>query len=373
MVGFIVKNSSDKQTQGFRAYQPKVSNPKTILQANQRLALKPLNSVARALGPIIERGFEGVKYGAQSRQKFLSVNLANFNGPYVVKGEERVIPGPMVISQGSIVPVAITGFDGISGDSTPFANSDLFLGEVGRPSTLGELAAGLIANNTDIKQGDQLTFISVYGVGNSFVYRWYSFEVDTANATPVTFSQGILRPADSDWYFNVMGVVGSSRISFGQQKDTDESIVAAAVVVSREGETRPMRSSASLVINPQSNVNWFFTMGALEQALNSYGDTSSLDWPVEIPDADSPVLQKTVAVTVPASDLDTATATQFPAGLDALGYTLANSTSGVWVSSTGLLFGMNGNPISWTPEGGQLTQAKLKDGATIATKPYTER
>lgn len=373
MVGFIVKNSSDKQTQGFRAYQPKVSNPKTILQANQRLALKPLNSVARALGPIIERGFEGVKYGAQSRQKFLSVNLANFNGPYVVKGEERVIPGPMVISQGSIVPVAITGFEGISGDSTPFANSDLFLGEVGRPSTLGELAAGLIANNTDIKQGDQLTFISVYGVGNSFVYRWYSFEVDTANATPVTFSQGILRPADSDWYFNVMGVVGSSRISFGQQKDTDESIAAAAVVVSREGETRPMRSSASLVINPQSNVNWFFTMGALEQALNSYGDTTSLDWPVEIPDADSPILQKTVAVTVPVSDLDTATATQFPAGLDALGYTLANSTSGVWVNSTGLLFGMNGNPISWTPEGGQLTQAKLKDGATIATKPYTER
>lgn len=373
MVGFIVKNSSDKQTQGFRAYQPKVSNPKTILQANQRLALKPLNSVARALGPVIERGFEGVKYGAQSRQKFLSVNLANFNGPYVVKGEERVIPGPMVISQGSIVPVAITGFDGISGIATPFANTDLFLGSILNPETLGELAAALIANNTDIKQGDQLTFVSVYSVDNSFVYRWYSFEVDPLNGTAVTYTDSILRVAGTDWYFNIRGTAGHQRISYGQQKDTDESIVAAAVVVSREGDTRPMRSSASLVINPEANVNFYFSMKALEQALNSYGDTSSLDWPVEIPDADSPVLQKTVAVTVPASDLDAATATQFPAGLDALGYTLANSTSGVWVGSTGLLFGMNGNPISWTPEGGQLTQAKLKDGATIATKPYTER
>lgn len=373
MVGFIVKNSSDKQTQGFRAYQPKVSNPKTILQANQRLALKPLNSVARALGPVIERGFEGVKYGAQSRQKFLSVNLANFNGPYVVKGEERVIPGPMQISSGSIVPVSVTGFEGVAGDPTPFVNTDIFVGGLARPANLGVVAAALIANNTDIKQGDQLTFVSVYSVGDSFVYRWFSMPVDIADVTEVTYAGGINRIAGSDFYFATRSAGSSVRFDFGMQKDTDESIVAAAVIVSREGETRPMRSPASLVVNPQSNVNWFFTMGALEQALNSYGNTSSLDWPVEIPDADSPILQKTVAVTVPVSDLDAATATQFPAGLDALGYTLANSTSGVWVSSSGLLFGMNGNPISWTPEGGQLTQAKLKDGATIATKPYTER
>ena len=63
MVGYNLKDSNNKQTQGVRVYQPVVKNPKTYAQAEQRAKLSPINATYRALKPIIDRGQESKAYG----------------------------------------------------------------------------------------------------------------------------------------------------------------------------------------------------------------------------------------------------------------------------------------------------------------------
>ena len=66
-VGYSLKDSNNKQTQGIRVYQPVVRNPKTYAQAEQRMKLAPINATYRALKMIIDRGQEGLAYGNKSR------------------------------------------------------------------------------------------------------------------------------------------------------------------------------------------------------------------------------------------------------------------------------------------------------------------
>ena len=75
MVGYNLKDSNNKQTQGVRVYQPVVKNPKTYGQAEQRAKLAPINATYRALKAIIDRGQEGKAYGNKSRLAWLSAAM----------------------------------------------------------------------------------------------------------------------------------------------------------------------------------------------------------------------------------------------------------------------------------------------------------
>lgn len=278
MVGYIIRNSTDGQNQGLRAYQPNVSNPQTIQQANQRLVLKPLNNMLKQISKVVERAFEGTRYGAPSRYRFLSVNMASFAGPYLRKGVSIAVPGPVTLSEGTLIPIDVDF------PSDTVARTDLeFPSTVVDIATVGGMSSGLIAANTDVREGDQLTFVTVVRVGTfgseSYVWRTYSLIVDPDDTRGTVSGDGFMLDG---YYFQVQTYQSRQRLVVQPPIAGDEFIAAAAVIQSRDtvGTTSNQRSPSVLrVVQEVQDV--YMTADALREALASYTDTSVDDWPVQ--------------------------------------------------------------------------------------------
>lgn len=367
IVGYIIKNAASKQSQGMRAYQPNVANPKTVLQANQRLCLKPLNNFARAMAPVIERGFENVKYGTDSRREFMRINMSNFNGPYLRKGNDDAVPGPFVISKGSLVPIAVLS------DAGGFAVSDLYLGPTGTSglTTVGILSQGLIAANTDVQDGDQLTFITAWMASGQYVYRVFSLTVDSNSTVALAgYPEGSTSNRQLDnFIFSSSG--GAMKFSVGLDLGSDEVMVGAAVIQSREGSKgEHLRSDATFYVTNGVYDVWM-SQEQYEAALSSYmGDAAVVDWPVQMTAESAVILQESISVHVPVTALNSSTADHFPNGVDCLGFVMSDGTVGVWVDTSAMyLLGMNGTRISWTVSD-ETTYAGLMSTDSFPWKYY---
>ena len=374
IVGFIIKSAASKQVQGMRAYQPNVANPKTVLQANQRLCLKPLNNFARALAPVIERGFEGMKYGTESRREFMRINMSSFNGPYLRKGNDDAVPGPFLISKGSLVPITVEGMVSSSVFPSGMAKTDLFLASADTPTTVGALSSRLIECNTDIKDGDQLTFIAVVSAAGQYVYRTVSLTVDSTSTEAFeTVSSGVRRLG----IFNIVArnfgttEVPDYRLDFCiGAVAADEVMVGAAVIQSREGDSgQHLRSDAIMCVSAGIYDVWM-SQEQYEAALASYmGDTAVVDWPVQQTAASAIILQESVSVHVPATDLVGQSAENFPNGVDVMGFVMSDGTVGVWVDSENELLDMLGRRIGYVVTE-QTYYVTLASGSAIPTKLY---
>lgn len=332
-VGYILKNSNNKQTQAWRAYQSQVSNPKTVRQANQRLALKPINNFARALSPIIERGFEGVKYGAESRQKFMSLNMADFRGPFLVKGDERAVPGPFIISQGSLLPLSVSGTRGTGNAVGTLAITDLF-STGANLSAVGGFSKAIIDANSDIQEGDQLTFVFCYRIGDTFIYRYSSVVIDTS--VTVTATEGAVTWNNILFVHTRAAGDTLARLDVAwATAQSDETLVAAAVIQSRDGDTRHLRSNATMYVTPQLE-NVFMSDQAFEKAVMSYTGTGSvIDWPTE--KDGSAILNDKITYTISAADvLSAETATNWPQGVSGCaGFVTESGQRGLYVTRIG--------------------------------------
>lgn len=361
IVGYVIKSAASKQSQGMRAYQPNVANPKTVLQANQRLCLKPLNNFARAMAPVIERGFENVKYGSESRREFMRINMRSFNGPYLRKGNDDAVPGPFVISKGSLVPIAVLS------DASGFATTDLYLGPTGTSglTTVGILSQGLIAANTDVQDGDQLTFITAWMALGQYVYRVFSLTVDSTSTVVLAgYPEGSTSNRQlGNFIFSSSG--GAMKFSVGLDLGSDEVMVGAAVIQSREGaKGEHMRSDATFYVTNGVYDVWM-SQEQYEAALSSYmGDAAVVDWPVQMTAESAVILQESVSVHVPASALNSSTSDHFPNGVDVLGYVMSDGTVGVWVDTSALyLLNMNGARITWTVSDEPVTAALMGESS----------
>lgn len=376
IVGYIIKSAASKQTQGMRAYQPNVSNPKTVLQANQRLCLKPLNNFARALAPVIERGFEVVKYGNESRREFMRINMSSFNGPYLRKGNDDAVPGPFMISRGSLVPIAITGMQNLSSSSYRGVITDLYTPSgiaSGLLGTVGLLSAALKSANSDIEDGDQLTFIACLSVSNQYVYRVVSLTVDSTSTVTLSAVDGSTAYALAEGLkFALYDVAGESgrRLNFTISDDSDEVLVGAAVIQSREGSKgEHLRSDATMWVAPGVYDVWM-SQEQYEAALASYmGDAAVIDWPVEQTAESAVILQESVSVHVPATDLVGQSADNFPNGVDVMGFVMSDGTIGVWVDAQKELLDMMGRRISYVVTE-QTFYVTLATTSTIPTRIY---
>ena len=376
IVGYIIKNAASKQSQGMRAYQPNVANPKTVLQANQRLCLKPLNNMYRALSSVVDRGFENLKYGTESRREFMRINMTSFAGPYVRKGENLAVPGPVVISQGSLVPVGIIrlrdGSQNANFGGFQSAVSDIYCTDF---ATVGSMSRDIIARNTDIQDGDQLTFVAVYAYADAFVYKVSSFTLDSTS----TVATGYVQPSTGvEGSFGTVGDVkvalsaesGVGYLQFSLDTDPQGVLAACAVIQSREGEKgEHMRSDTTLFVSPGTYDVWF-SQEQYEAALASYmGDAAVIDWPVQQTAESAVILQESVSVHVPATDLVGQSAENFPNGVDVMGFVMSDGTIGVWVDGENELLDMMGRRISYVVTE-QTFYVTLASTSTIPTRIY---
>ncbi|MGD7646101.1 hypothetical protein [Ralstonia pseudosolanacearum] len=256
IVGYNLKDSNNKQTQGLRAYQPVVRNPKTARQAEQRAKMAPINATYRALKGIIDRGQEGVAYGNKSRLRFLSEAMKQFDGPWFEKGDAVTLPIKTNITRGSLQPIIIeeTTEDGLS--------TLLSVGAVEQIATVGALSTALLANNSFLKEGDQLTF--VHGkIGQIVVV---SVILDSTSTVATT---------------NFIGNGGT--LDFNPGHNIEAGLVFGAAILSREGDNgQHLRSTTALLLGGTTEDDQHYTSAAKDAAIESYmAANGNTDWPQE--------------------------------------------------------------------------------------------
>lgn len=260
MVGYNLKDSNNKQTQGVRVYQPVVKNPKTYAQAEQRAKLAPINATYRALKGIVDRGQESKAYGNKSRLAWLKQALKDFNGGWFEKGATIVSPAGCQLTKGSLVVPMPYNYDK---DEEGVTFNVTYTGEA--PATYGALSSALLATYPALKAGDQITWGVIKGGSRAINCQPESFIIDTTSTdalpTTITFSENVL----------VLHSLGPG------------SGMGGFLVLSREGDNGEHLRSNSLILFRQSTTppEWDTPEGK-EKAIRSYmGAGVSTDWPEE--------------------------------------------------------------------------------------------
>lgn len=315
-----------KMRQGMRIYQPVVTNPNTIGQLLQRVKVAPTQNLYRALKSVIDRSFQGKKYGNASRLRFLSLAMTQSQHPWLIKGNKEAVPFPTLISEGSLVPITISGITA-SNDAT-IANAaitDLGVDNGNLDGHIGGLSASLIANNTDIQEGDQIAIVFCAMYGQSFVYRVIDFLVDTSSTE--TFSSiGI----------TALGQGSVLYIGLSSALAADEHLVAAAVIQSRKSGDTWLRSTAKLAIN-RDYISHYFDISAYGEAISSYlSSDGSVDWPVvEVADATPNIISSATALLTNATKTTSLPGSlpdddNLPSSVEVLGFIARDGRAGVF-------------------------------------------
>lgn len=239
VVYYLSKNRAGRLEQTVKGYQPVVANPQSYAQALARVPIGPVQRVCSALLPLIQRGFEGTAYGEPSKSEFLSLNLRNFRGPFMTKGSVMVPPGPMIISKGSIASVAVDNID--CAVDTGYVTFKLYYTGHTTNSTKGQIAMRLLAQNTQLVVGEQLTFVIIILVNGEYQYRYESLFLDPKDTSS---PRGVL-----GWLENE-----GELIRFAAENAPNEaSIIAAACIRSQAfGESSFKRSTAILECCPKA-------------------------------------------------------------------------------------------------------------------------
>ena len=222
MVGYQIPDSNTGNTQGIRIYQPVVKNPKTSAQAEQRAKLAPINATYRALKSIIDRGNEGLPYGNKSRLAWLKQAFKAENMPWIEKGLGVNYPVGCLLSKGSLGSVSTFV------DEDQLAINVAGLAAATDVSTIAKVTAIIIGAYPFLKDGDQLTFVSVKGDGGSLQTTVVSMVLDSTS----TAANSILSALDNKL-----------------ERTNVDGMIAGAIIVSREGENgQHLRSTESLTI-----------------------------------------------------------------------------------------------------------------------------
>lgn len=224
-VGYSLKDSNNKQTQGVRVYQPVVRNPKTAAQAEQRAKLAPINATYRALKMVIDRGQEGKAYGNKSRLAWLSAVMKDFIGYYALKGETIRRPAIVAITNGSLAnPIRLI-------DSFEVFGFNFEGAPQGGYANFGAFCTALLTKKSALKEGQQVTFVALTGVGGQLQSRVRSFVIDTTSTDEMP---SWLSFTAEDCIVSM----GISPVQFG------------AIIISEEGSNGAhLRSGESLVVN----------------------------------------------------------------------------------------------------------------------------
>ena len=270
-VFYQIKNSNSLQKQGVRERNYEPANPQTANQAGQRMRMYPAQAVYGAIKSVIERSWQGVKYGQMSRQAYLKTALRESLFPSISKGDNVVVPGPYQISKGSLQEVEAT----VSAGRFTFP---LFCSQSDFDTSIADVSSSLLSSaNPFLNEGDQLTFVACHTNinGDGFYWSVCSFYINTA-ASDVTLGD-VFGKAFAASEVSVNGE-GISFVS------GDHIFMAAACVISREGDT-PLRSTARLACDyTAGDMQKYYSAESLNRAKRSYmkqESALSLDWPAD--------------------------------------------------------------------------------------------
>lgn len=311
---YLTKNRAGRYEQTVKGYQPVVANPQTYAQALARVPVGPTQRICSALLPIVQRGFEGIAYGEASKSEFLSYNLKNFRGPFMVRGSVEVPPGPMLIAKGSLQAVGITAFADAS--ELYSVTTTMKCGNISQDYTIGHLSQELLSKNVYLNAGEQITVVLVHFLNGEYNYRFFSFILDTTSQLP--FPEEYYIGGNAAGYFGISNTITSEL----------GGICAAAVVRSQPfGATSFRRSTTYLELNP--NYYLYNDEEAVQAAVASYRDGET---PEDWEDDPTPEYQQLAYLCMVDITADMVLSPTTPAitGVKCLGYVTKGGQMGIF-------------------------------------------
>lgn len=256
-VGYKVSQSNSGTNQGVRVYQPNIKNPKSAAQAEQRAKYAPIFATYRALKMIIDRGNESKPYGNASRVAWLRKAFRTSEMAWFERGTLVDYPIGCQLTQGTLRSIPF----GINGETI----------EINAPSveqvqlvpTVADLSHILMNNYPFLKLGDQVTFVTSLVPEGALQFDVLSIIIDDESPEMI------------------QGFRGSNGSIVMQ---TDDSIVSAAIILSREGaHGEHLRSTSQLYINGSQLAEYPYRPQDKEAAIASYmaSDSANADWAEE--------------------------------------------------------------------------------------------
>lgn len=338
VIGYLTKNRAGRYEQSVKAYQPVVANPQSFAQALSRVPVGPTQRICSALLPLIQRGWEGVAYGDAAKSEFLSYNLKNFRGPFLEKGLPYVVPGPMLITRGSLRSIKITQFFNWGIETDVFVDDENLV-----TSSIGELSQWILLDNDWVQKGEQWTIVICEPHGEEYHYSYYSFFIDPTSQDELP--GGILAKVDD-----------TTQLRFNVYPGSEIDGPAAAAIIRSQpyGETSFRRSTTFLTCNAAYNL--YNTEDDVRRAVASYRDGED---PEDWEDDPTPEYQKIAylcMVTVTSdmvSNWQAGWANQF----ECLGYMTRGGTAGIFFSpvsggANGVLLDALARPILYDDTAG---------------------
>lgn len=277
-VYYTITGSNNKEKQGERQYIGEVANPKTMMQAAQRMKLTPAVNFYRAFGnDILNHSWQGVKYGARSHAQFMKLAMNNNAGvfPFVNKGFAKLIPGRYIISNGSLPSLRYSIWSPMEASFIPG-----FTLPVATTRTVAEWMALVVQYSGDyVQAGDQVTIVCVCREhitigGNTQISDWYGRSIRLVldptkdgvgfnTASEYLASKGLA--IDVDEHFYLITPDASRTIELG----------GLAVIVSRPSVSRTngavswLRSRAQMIITNEVQ-DAYFSQNAYDEAIRTY-------------------------------------------------------------------------------------------------------
>lgn len=164
----IGKDGAGKKQQIIREKPIEVANPRTRLQAIQRMKMVPIQFAMGMLSDIVDHSFKGVQEGWPSKRHFMSLAMKELDVPFITKGSLSRAIGGYQIAAGSLADLrlnnavvrneATTLYDSI----VPFTpniilNSGAALTDM--PKTWAGYSAKLLELNPWLQDGDEIAVV----------------------------------------------------------------------------------------------------------------------------------------------------------------------------------------------------------------------
>lgn len=269
-----------------------VANPKTDAQNVQRMKLGPAQHFYDAFSSLLNHSWQNVQYGTKSRNHFMSLALRRNGGPYVVKGNEALVPGGYPISSGSLGNIGIIYGGTENGSFNCYQTSLVASLDVinalpnarevfDTPLDFNTFNTILLGSNEWIKEGMKLTMLMVIrdedsaGVHFSPRYAQITLGGATANGDWDTFAK----------LFRILGGLPMGQNSmFLILPDLDSELfnVAAVGLIVSEGDRADDKRSTSYMAIDNTTAEQFYSESAYKLAIQSYKTGSGValgdDW-----------------------------------------------------------------------------------------------
>ena len=251
-----------------RELAPAISNPQTAAQQEQRMRWANLVSFYRVNLPWMKRGaFESKKQTWSDYNAFVSAN-SKISPVYLTKGEAEqgaAVVAPYVVTKGSLPSVAV-----VSDETNEQFVSDLYVGDlvISGTTTAAELSAALRANNNNLQEGDQVSFIlNFQGTTTDGVpyitARYYEFIIDSSdNRTLADLGLEGVIVADTWNEMQCLCLVNEGNVAGG------------TIIISRTTSGNIKVSTQSIVLNAAAIAYLanYTSDAALQRAARSYGE-----------------------------------------------------------------------------------------------------